>query len=70
MGAKFFYGSDKLTVQKAVSLAEGSLTGVINPSVKEKINKSHQHVREMVDAGKTVYGVTTGFGILANTSIG
>jgi histidine ammonia-lyase len=69
MDRNFFYGSDKLTVQKAVSLAEGSLKGVISPAVREKINKSHQHVREMVDAGRTVYGVTTGFGILANTRI-
>lgn len=69
MGTEFFYGSDKLTVQKAVSLAEGSLQGVLSATVKEKINKSHQHVREMVDAGRTVYGVTTGFGILANTRI-
>lgn len=69
MSNSFFYGSDKLTVQSAVLLAEGSLRGIINESVKEKIDKSHRHIRQMVDAGKTVYGVTTGFGILADTKI-
>lgn len=69
MSTQFFYGSDKLTVKKAVLLAEGSLQGIINEEVKENINRGHQHVRHMVNAGKTVYGVTTGFGILANTKI-
>jgi histidine ammonia-lyase len=67
--ANFFYGSDRLTVQKAISLAEGRLQGVLSPSVRGRIAQSQQHVRDMVDAGKTVYGVTTGFGILANTHI-
>ncbi len=69
MDTKFFYGSDKLTVQSAVLLAEGSLRGIVNEAVKEKIDKSHRHIRQMVDEGKTVYGVTTGFGILADTKI-
>lgn len=69
MNREFFYGRDVLTVQKAVTLAEGSLKGILARDVKEKINNSYQHVRKIVDAGKTVYGVTTGFGILANTKI-
>lgn len=69
MNKNFFYGNDKLTVQKAVSLAEGSLQGILNDAAKQKIKASQQHVQQMVDEGKTVYGVTTGFGILANTKI-
>ncbi len=69
MNKEFFYGSDHLTVQKALLLAEGSFQGIISAEVKAKIEKSYQYVREMIDAGKTVYGVTTGFGILANTKI-
>jgi histidine ammonia-lyase len=69
MDREFFYGKDKLTVQTAVSLAEGSFQGRLANDIKEKINISHRHVRKMVDDGKTVYGVTTGFGILANTKI-
>jgi histidine ammonia-lyase len=69
MSREFFYGKDKLAVQTAVSLAEGTLRGILDLEVKERINKSHHYVRDIVDAGKTVYGVTTGFGILANTKI-
>lgn len=69
MANHFFYGSEELTVKKAVSLAEGSVTGVLNEETKQKINTSSRFVRQMVEAGKTVYGVTTGFGILANTRI-
>jgi histidine ammonia-lyase len=69
MNSAFFYGKDELTVQKAVTLAEGSFRGILNNDIKEKINRSHKHVQDMVDAGETVYGVTTGFGILANSKI-
>ena len=69
MSKAFFYGTDKLTVQTAVMLAEGSLQGKLNESAKQKIQESHHHVEQMVNEGKTVYGVTTGFGILANTKI-
>ena len=69
MSRQFFYGTDKLTVQTAVLLAGGAVPRILNAEIKERINKSHHHVQEMVNAGKTVYGVTTGFGILANTKI-
>ena len=69
MSRAFFYGKDKLAVQTAVSLAEGVLPGKLNAEIKDRINRSQHHVQEMVNAGKTVYGVTTGFGILANTKI-
>lgn len=69
MSREFFYGMDKLTVQTAVSLAKGSFPGILNNTVKEKITNSYTNVSEMVNEGKTVYGVTTGFGILANTKI-
>jgi len=69
MEAVFFYGSNDLTVEKAISIAAGELRGVLSNEVKERINTSQRHVQSMADKGKTVYGVTTGFGILANTKI-
>lgn len=69
MSTDFFYGNDKLTVQKAVTLAEGRFRGILNEEVKIKIQKSQSCVQQMVNEGKNVYGVTTGFGILANTKI-
>ena len=35
----------------------------------EAINASHQTVKDVLDQGKTVYGINTGFGLLANTRI-
>jgi histidine ammonia-lyase len=69
MDQNFFYGTDDLTVQKAIMLAEGRCKGLLSEGVKERITKSQQFVRNMVDNGKTVYGITTGFGILANKKI-
>src|SRR5688572_2524258 len=69
MGYQFFYGSDNLTVKKAISLAEGGIKGLLSEEVKQKIRSSQEYIQQMVEAGKTVYGVTTGFGILANTKI-
>ncbi len=69
MKRKFFYGKDSLTIAAAVALAAGKAEGVIHPEVKNLIQQSQQHVQNIVTAGKTVYGVNTGFGALANKKI-
>ncbi|GAA4734263.1 histidine ammonia-lyase [Flavisolibacter ginsenosidimutans] len=69
MQTKFFYGRDKLTVETAVQLVQKTVRGELHPETIERINRSQQYVQHMADAGKTVYGITTGFGILANTKI-
>ena len=69
MSQTFFYGKDFLDVQTALNLGAAAAKGVLDADVIEKIKKSHQHVQRMVDANKTVYGITTGFGILANKKI-
>ncbi len=69
MAEKFQYGSDRLTVQKAISISTGKSTAVLNDAVVQKIKKSQQFVQDIVANDKTVYGVNTGFGILANTKI-
>ena len=65
----FNYGIDKLSVASAIALASGKLKGVINKEAVRKIEESHDHVKQIVENNKTVYGVNTGFGILANTKI-
>jgi histidine ammonia-lyase len=65
----FRYEMDHLTVQKATAIASGKMHGVLSKEVREKVQRSDASVRAMVNAGKTVYGITTGFGILANTKI-
>ena len=69
MQSQFFYGRDKLTVQTASRLAQKKIKGLLHQDVVNRINESQRHVQQMADTGKTVYGITTGFGILANTKI-
>jgi len=69
MPETFQYGIDKLTVGKTIALATGTLKGVLTDVAIQKIKTSQQHVQRIVENNKTVYGVNTGFGILANTKI-
>ncbi len=63
-----------------IKAGEATLTQLrdiaFNPSILElhqddvkKIERSHQQVKNILDNGETVYGINTGFGLLANTSI-
>ncbi len=69
MAEKFYYGIDTLTIGNAIALANGKLKGVINAHASKKIHESHDHVKQIIENNKTVYGINTGFGILANTKI-
>ncbi len=69
MPNSFNYGIDKLTIAKVIALGNGSLKGTISSSAVEKINASRQFVQNIVKQNTTVYGINTGFGILANTKI-
>ena len=66
---EFQYGVDQLTIDKVLAIADGSLRGVLGKASREKVLASQQHVQEIVDTNRTVYGVNTGFGILASNSI-
>ena len=65
----FSYGHDTLDIGTAIRLAEGRITGELSRDIVEKITASQGHIASIVDTNKTVYGVNTGFGILANTRI-
>ncbi|MBL0334540.1 MAG: histidine ammonia-lyase [Chitinophagaceae bacterium] len=69
MKQAFFYGSSPLTVQKAIALANGELAGKLDAATMDRIRKGFEHVQAIVANDKVVYGVNTGFGILANTHI-
>ena len=60
---------DQLTVEKAVSLWGYTTKGVLTNEAIDRIKKSQQSVQEIVNRNETVYGITTGFGVLANTKI-
>jgi len=65
----FSYGTDTLTVSIALDIAAGRTQGVIGAEARERILRSAREVQEIATEGKVVYGITTGFGILANTRI-
>ena len=69
MSFNFNYGIGTLTIGNAIALATGELKGIISTEAAKKIEISHDHVRQIVENNKTVYGINTGFGILANTKI-
>lgn len=69
MSKEFQYGIDQLTTGKALAIAAGELKGLLNKEARQRIMVSQQQVQEIVDQHKTVYGVNTGFGILANAKI-
>jgi histidine ammonia-lyase len=69
MHSSFNYGIDKLTIAKTMALGKGSLRGILTGPVIERIQASERHVRQIVENNTTVYGINTGFGVLANTKI-
>ncbi len=69
MSTQFNYGIDHITIAKTIALANGSLKGNLSFESIKKINNSQQYVKNIVEHNTTVYGVNTGFGILANTKI-
>ncbi|MBK8952971.1 MAG: histidine ammonia-lyase [Chitinophagaceae bacterium] len=69
MSSFFNYGTDKLTLPVAIAVAKGKMKGVLNDKALQLIKKSNEAVKKIVENNKTVYGINTGFGILASSPI-
>jgi histidine ammonia-lyase len=69
MKQNFQYGIDQLTVGKVLRILDGTLKAEFGSESLARIQTSAAAVAEIVREKRTVYGVNTGFGILANTSI-
>lgn len=69
MQQDFNYGIDHLTIGAALAIAGGKQKGVLNKEAIANIQKSQQHVQEIVENNRTVYGINTGFGVLANKPV-
>ncbi|RYY55847.1 MAG: histidine ammonia-lyase [Chitinophagaceae bacterium] len=69
MSKNFQYGIGHLTSSVAIAIAKGAIKGELSATAREKILESERQVREIVSTNRTVYGVNTGFGILANKPI-
>lgn len=65
----FSYGTEKLGIANTLALATGELKGILDKSTIQLVEQSRQAVQSIVDNDQIVYGVNTGFGILANTRI-
>jgi histidine ammonia-lyase len=65
----FRYGIEDLTVEKTIAIANKKLKGILSPEAIAAIKKSQQDVKHIAENDRTVYGINTGFGILANAPI-
>lgn len=65
----FKYGEDALTCSIAIGIAQGKIKGILSPEICIKINQSAKYVQRIVDQGKVVYGINTGFGPLCTNII-
>lgn len=65
----FVYGTDRLTADKVIAIANGSRKGVLSDHVISKINASRSKVEIMAASSKAIYGINTGFGPLCDVKI-
>lgn len=65
----FNLGIDTLTIQNVIDICDGKLTLSLNDTARSKVVSSADNVSQIVENGKVVYGVNTGFGPLCNTII-
>lgn len=69
MSTPFNYGTGKLTVATTIAIANNRLKAKLSDEAIARIKAGQKNVEAIVANKKTVYGVNTGFGILANTHI-
>lgn len=62
-------GQAPLTLAQLRGVLEGPVTVNLTEAAWADVDKGAATVRAILDAGRTVYGINTGFGLLANTSI-
>ena len=61
---------DALTIEDVVDVAHGAATAELDPSVAAAMEPSRSVVAAAIEGDAPVYGVNTGFGALADTSVG
>jgi len=66
---QFQYGTDVLDIGAVTRLADGTTRGSFSAAAEKKIRTCQAQVAEIVSSQTTVYGINTGFGILAHTKI-
>ena len=61
---------DPLSIADVIDVAQGRARAVLGPDVPARMAPSLAFVRGVVERSDVVYGVTTGFGALADTHVG
>ncbi len=59
----------QLTLQQLRRIQNGPVKLALSHESAEQIRRSSDTVREIIDQGRIIYGINTGFGLLANTVI-
>lgn len=59
----------QLTLKQLRQISRSPINLTLDPSAHEAIEKSAQVVEQVIAEDRTVYGINTGFGLLANTRI-
>lgn len=60
---------NSLTIEDVVNVAQNQEKVSLSPEAEEKIQLSRNYVESLINSGKPVYGITTGFGEFANKYI-
>ena len=63
------YGIDTFTIADVMAILKDPKEAQLNKEAKDKILRSQQNVREIVESDRTVYGINTGFGPLCDVKI-
>ncbi|MBX7248172.1 MAG: histidine ammonia-lyase [Caulobacteraceae bacterium] len=66
---RFRIGDAPLSLSRLRACWEGPVDISLTATAVDAVRAGRQAVSDIIDAGATVYGINTGFGLLANTSI-
>ena len=58
-----------LTIEGAISVANGNNTAVLPQSARRRMEESRKGVEQIIDSGEVVYGINTGFGAMSSVRI-
>ncbi|WZL72831.1 histidine ammonia-lyase [Clostridiaceae bacterium 35-E11] len=64
-----YINGNSLTLEELVNVARKAYKIELTKDAIEKVNKSRAVVDELVDDGKVIYGITTGFGLFSDVFI-
>lgn len=63
------YGIDHWSYSDAINILNGKTQAILSKEARQQISNSSANVQTIIDSGKTVYGINTGFGPLCDTLI-